>query len=133
MKKVFISLLLVVLVLFGCAPKQNVVEEVKEKIEKSETFILYVSSSTCSACATFQPILDGVVTNYDLEYVYWENNDVSVEDRELIILDLIQIPEKDFATPLLILIKEGQLVDYSVGSISYSRLKDMFIKNGFIE
>ena len=64
MKKILIVLVIFSFMLTGCSENKELIDisydELSEKINKKESFVLYVGSSSCSHCADFKPILEKV-------------------------------------------------------------------------
>ena len=75
MKKVLIIMMVVLsLTLTGCKKSKDLIEisydELREKIENKDSFVLYVGSSECSHCAEYRPILEKVIYKYSLDVYY---------------------------------------------------------------
>lgn len=131
MKKIVI-LLVGLMVLAGCSSKNQGIE-VKEKVENKESFVLYISSTTCAACLDFKPTLKEVAKNYDVDYYDWVINQDSLSpDEKMAIISQIGLPT-NIGTPTLAIIKEGKLIDFNSGGLSYDRLKDFFAKHDIIK
>ena len=74
MKKILIVLVIFSFMLTGCSENKELIDisydELSEKINKKESFVLYVGSSSCSHCADFKPILEKVIKKYKLNVYY---------------------------------------------------------------
>ncbi len=75
MKKIFIMLIaLFSIFITGCnnttSLKEISYDELAQKIENKDSFVLYVGSSECSHCAEYKPILEKVINKYKLEVYY---------------------------------------------------------------
>ena len=106
--------------------------EIIEKMDNKEDFILVFTHSTCSHCVTYKPKLKEIAEDYDI-YVYYINLDSdSIKDRTKFL--------KDFnltgATPTTIFIKDGKeasLLNRLEGDLSTKKVVERFKKMGFIE
>lgn len=75
MKKIIIVMLIMSSFLFiGCSNDKDLKEisydDLRNKIESKESFVLYVGSSSCSHCAEFRPKLEKVINKYKLDVYY---------------------------------------------------------------
>lgn len=74
MKKILILIVTMSIVFTGCKSDSKLIDisydELATKIEKKESFVLYVGSSECSHCANFKPELEKVVNKYNLKVYY---------------------------------------------------------------
>lgn len=57
-------------------------DEILDKIDKKENFVLCVSSTTCSHCAQFKPKLKEVANQYKVELYYTDVDKYSDEDKK---------------------------------------------------
>lgn len=51
------------------------VEEIEEKLEKGEDFVLYIGRETCPGCVEFVPVLEEVVKTNKLNVLYLDSTD----------------------------------------------------------
>lgn len=133
----FILILLIITILFkNDNNKGELIEltynNVIEKIDNEEDFILVISQSTCSHCATYKPKLINIAKNYNIN-IYYINIDLENNDIKTKFL-------KDFnlsgATPTTIFIKKGtetSLLNRIEGDVSEKKIIEKFKKMGFIE
>lgn len=82
MKKILIVITAILcLTLTGCKKGVDLIEinydELADKIENKDSFVLYVGSSSCSHCANFKPILEKVINKYKLDVYYINMADLS--------------------------------------------------------
>lgn len=72
MKKI-LTVLILVLLLTGCG-KSNITsisyDELQNKIDNKDTFVLYVGSSSCSHCSAYKPVLEKVLKKYNINIFY---------------------------------------------------------------
>lgn len=106
--------------------------EVKEKVINKESFILVITQTTCSHCATYKPKLKEVAKDYNIN-VYYISLDLEKDADKRAFL-------KEFnfngATPTTIFIKKGtedSVLNRLVGDVSEKKIVEKFKKMGFIE
>lgn len=133
---VLLILIMAFLVFAKVFNKSNLIElnvdEVIEKLENKETFILCVSQTICSHCNSYKPKLEKISKEYDLEIFYIDIDKYSKEQKELF-RDNVSFNGN---TPVTIFFKEGDEVTTSnriSGNVSSEKIIDKLKKNGFIE
>jgi predicted bacteriocin transport accessory protein len=105
-------------------------EELLEKLENKESFLLCVSSTTCSHCASFKPKLKEVAEDYEVEIYYTDINLYSEEDNEN-----FRNTYKIDGTPTTLIFKDGKeesVMSRLEGDVSKSKVINVLDKYGFI-
>lgn len=107
-------------------------QEVLDKVENEDDFILAVSQSTCSHCATYRPKLQEIAKDYgiDIFYIDYDTESTKNQDKFLKEFDL------SGATPTTLFIKNGKevsILSRIEGDLSESKVIAQFKKMGFIE
>lgn len=105
-------------------------KEIKEKINNKESFILVVSQSTCSHCASYKPKLELIAKDYGIDIYYIDYDKDSSKEEFLDDFDL------DGSTPITLFINDGEeksLLNRLEGDISKEKAIEKFKKMGFIE
>ena len=131
MKKILICLMTILLV--GCGnPKYTEInyEQLKQKLDNKDTFVLVFGSDTCSACASYEPIMQKVMKDKKIEIFYVNIHNLSDEGYSKIYSKFVIT-----ATPTTVFIKDGeQLSTYTriVGSAKYEDVVDSLIKYGYV-
>ena len=128
---VFISVLFITGCSFFSSYDEISYNEFKQMIRDNNSFILFVGSSTCSACGTYKVTLNKVIKKYNVDVKY---------------IDLSKLSEKESgefsasfpisATPTTIFIEKGKERDTFnriVGSVKYSKIINTFKENGYIK
>ena len=106
--------------------------EILEKIDNKESFILCVSASECTHCKSYKPKLKKISNDYNIKIYYTDVdkfNDGYYEEFK----DKFSF---DGGTPTTIFFKDGEEKTTATrieGDISIERTIDKFKKNGFIE
>lgn len=133
---VFVSLIVIVLVNSNNTKNGNLIEvryeDIINKTEDGDSFILVISQSTCSHCATYRPKLKEISRDYSLDiyYIDYDKEDKDIQNKFLDEFNL------SGATPTTIFIKDGKeasLLNRLEGDLSSSKVVEKFKKMGFIE
>ncbi len=119
MKKILAMSLSLSLLLSACSSKT--LTEVKpsvviDQFEQSETFVVYLGLSYCSACKIFRSIIETVMkTEDELEVLYIEYDkeiETEAEDLNLLITNHLQQKEAFlYSFPILYVVKDGLIID----------------------
>lgn len=136
MKKILLCLVMVLLVVSGCASKEEVsysyelsVQDVITKLENDETFIVYLGTTNCSACATFAPIAEKMNENYGTQIYHVELDLEKDEDLKNSLLEAMPVTY----TPSINIVVDGEIVDNYEGVLEYMDLKEFISEYGFVE
>ena len=102
--------------------------EYEEKLNKEDTFLLFLWQTGCSHCEDFEPKLKDVIAEYNLE-VYGLNLADLSED------EYAKVKNKTFisGTPTLVYLKNGKNEEKLVGDKSKQILLDFLTKIGYIK
>lgn len=107
-------------------------DEILEKVNSKEDFVLCVSASECTHCKSYKPKLKKISKDYDIKIYY---TDIDKFDEK----DYDEFKYKfsfDGGTPTTIFFKEGTEKTTATrieGDISIEKTIDKLKKNGFIE
>lgn len=133
---VILVLLLAFLIINKAISKGNLVEltydEFTEKIENEESFVLCVSRTTCSHCATYKPKLENVAKDYGIDLYYIDIDKYSEEEQD----EFEKIINFNDSTPTTVFLKNGKETTASNrinGDVSTSRIIDKLKSNDFID
>lgn len=137
---VFALILLIVIILsifiFNFSFKKGLhelnVQDVKEKIDNKESFILCISATYCSHCKEYKPKLEEVSKKYNLDIYYIDFDKYSKDEQDLF-RDYISF---DGSTPVTLFIKNGEeetTVNRINGNVSTDKIINKFKSNGFIK
>ena len=141
-KKVFIisicSLILIILfiIAFNYYSRPRLYEldvnQVKEKIDNKESFILCISATYCSHCKEYKPKLEDISKEYRMDIYYIDFDKYSDEEQSLF-RDYVSF---DGSTPVTLFIKNGKeetTVNRINGNVSKDKIISKFKSNGFIK
>lgn len=108
--------------------KEITYKEIVKKRDNNENFILIVSRSNCSHCATYKPKVEKVAEENDITVYYIDTDTLSNKAEFLTEFNL------DGATPITLFFKDGKetLLNRIEGDTSPKKIKDQFKKMGFI-
>lgn len=141
-KKVFIIsiFLLLLIILFVFVFNYNSrsrlyeidVNQVKNKIENKESFILCISATYCSHCKEYKPKLEDISREYKMN-IYYINFDKYSEKEQELFRNYISF---DGGTPVTLFIKNGEeetTVNRINGNVSKDKIISKFKNNGFLK
>ena len=107
-------------------------DEIIEKTNNKDDFILVFTHSTCSHCVTYKPKLKEIANDYNI-YVYYINLDSdTIKDRNKFLKEF----NLSGATPITIFIKDGKevsLLNRLEGDLPTKKVVERFKKMGFIK
>jgi len=138
MKRILTLLFSVVLmmVMVGCSSKLSTYQEVSlddlyQKLEKKDSFILTIGSADCSHCASFQPKMETVIKIHQVTVFYIDTSKLDkTEYRKL-------IQKLNFTgTPTTMFFKDGKetsMSDRIEGDKDIETIERKMKKNGYIE
>jgi len=108
------------------------IEQVIEKVENKDSFVICISRTDCSHCQSYKPKLDKISKKYDLEIFYIDidkySNDEQNKFRNYISFDN--------STPVTAFIKEGEETTTSnriFGNVNSDKIIKKLKNNGFIK
>lgn len=116
--------------------KSNLVElsynEVIEKINNKDTFILVISQTTCFHCARYKPIIDEIAKKHNLT-VYFVESDLFSEEEGKNFITYINFD----STPVTVFLKNGEEISAATringDDVSVEEIESKLKSNGFID
>ena len=133
---VILVLLVAFLIINKAISKGDLVEltydEFTEKIDNEESFVLCVSRTTCSHCATYKPKLENVAKDYGIDLYYIDIDKYSDEEQE----EFVKVINFNDTTPTTVFLKNGKETTASNrinGDVSTNRIIDKLKSNDFID
>ncbi len=134
MKKILL-LIIGVFLLTGCSTVKTYDEisykSLKKMLDNKENFVLFIGSTTCSACDSYKITLNKVIEKYKVDIKYIDLSKLS-EDDEGELISKFPIS----GTPTTIFIEDGEEKDtYNRidGSVKYSKIVEKLKKNKYIK
>ena len=106
--------------------------EIKEKINNKDNFILLVSRTTCSHCLEYKPKIKNIAKKYNITIYYIDYDEESKKNQDKLLKDL----DLDGSTPITMFFKKGKetsLMDRLNGDLSESKALEKIKKMGFIK
>ena len=131
MKKILI--IICALFLVGCSnPKYTELscDDLFTKLENKDTFVLVFGSDTCSACKSYEPTMQKVMKDTNLEIFYINLHVLSDEDYSKIYSSYVVT-----STPTTLFFKDGvetSTYDRIVGAVDYDEVIKKLEKLGYI-
>lgn len=106
-------------------------KQLNEMLENKESFILFIGSSTCSACAVYRETLNEVINEYNVDVKYIDLHALSDEDN-VAVTNLFPIS----GTPTTVFITNGEEKDtYNriSGNVAKSKIVEKLKENDYIK
>lgn len=143
-KKINLILLFILIIcpiclfLTGCEKEDNkhlkliTYNELIEKKENKEDFILIISASTCSHCMSYKPKVKEVAKKNDIIVFYFDIDIFDTEEEQDKFLAEFKLTGE---TPMTLFFKNGQeisILNRLVGDKSIDNITNTFKKMGFI-
>lgn len=97
----------------------------------SDLSIIYIARPTCGYCQQQEPIVKNLVYLHNIKVNYLNTDELS-EDGFDKLIESDEYFSEGFGTPLIILVKDNQIVDKSEGYHTKSELVEFFQTNGLI-
>lgn len=142
-KKILILVIICLIILIGAfiadrfLAKSYLVEikydDVIEKLDNKESFVLLISQTTCNHCNTYKPKLKSVAKKHEC-FIYYIDVDLLDEDKYEDLNKRISF--KTSGTPLTIFFKNGEettVANRIVGAESKEVVENKLKSNGFIK
>lgn len=111
-------------------------EDVVNLFDSKETQVIYIGRSTCGYCVKFLPVLQQAQKDFGYTTKYLDITTVTTEEQQnaLIAKDndegFLQTNLVAGYTPMVILVKDGKLVDGTVGYTEYDEFAKFLTDNG---
>lgn len=106
--------------------------EIIEKLDNKETFILCISRTTCIHCNNYKPKLKKVASKYNIKIYYTNVDNYTKKELE----DFSSRISFDGSTPVTLFIKDGEEKTTATrieGDVSVNKIIDKLKKNSFIK
>lgn len=137
MKKLFICLLISLLFLTGCHKKEKGIttlkaQQVIDKYENGDSFMLYVGQGACDFCKEYSDTLKHIIEVYDINIYYFSYDEI--EENETLVNRLIN----DYLyqlhdTPTSYVVINGKSQENIVGNMTYTEVKQWLARYDLIK
>ena len=111
---------------------KNLWEKAIEYVKEDGYKVLYIGRDNCSYCVLFEPEIELVSEEGDIEYLYINTNKLKSSHLSKL-LDNLEINEADFGTPYLVISKDGEIINQKAGYMPEDHLFEYLKENGVIE
>lgn len=140
MKRIFILMIVLLFVLMGCSSNDGSinyvdVNQLNEKIENEDDFVLILGLDTCSACIAYKPTLEEVVNNKDFDLYYLQIKDSWSDSakQEVIAYFMNELDYTIMGTPSTFFIKDGEIEDDIMGDVPYLEILGLLQEKGYVQ
>lgn len=107
-------------------------EKYDELINSDEKEIIVIAQTGCTYCESAKPVLNSMAEKYDLEINWLNITDLS-EEEQANITNSLDIFSEDFGTPLMMIVKNKEVVDSITGYENQEQYETFFKENDFIK
>lgn len=126
---------IVIAIIFGSVyeghKSDNYLKDFYSAFESSENKLVMIGRDNCSWCQLFKPYLDFMSENYGFEYLYVNTNELTSGTLKKL-LKTVGVDEKEFGTPLTLVVKDSEVVDSLNGYVDEPKLFEFLKKYDFI-
>lgn len=98
----------------------------------SEGKLVLLARPTCSYCMIATPIIQSIMKEYNIEVSYLNTDNFTSDDQTAFVKSNEEF-STGFGTPMLLLVKENQIVDKIDGMTDSAHYIEFFQKNGYIK
>ena len=136
MKKIGL-IAMVILGLFGITGCQKYTtyteisyQQLKEKMDAKDTFVLVVGSATCTACSNYKMTMEQVIKAKQVEIFYIDLNKLTSEEDAKLYSEFVVT-----SSPTTIFFDKGEqepVINRIVGSADYDKIIEALEKRGYL-
>lgn len=113
-------------------------KEYRKLLGGTDASLIYIASPTCGYCAKQLPIMEDLVSEYDVDVYYL--NTASLTEKEVDELYSVygDVQEKNYEqeglrTPTMLIVQEGKLLEMNLGAMELDKLVDWLGNYALIE
>lgn len=111
---------------------QKIIEDFHNYIDTEDTKLVYIGRDNCSYCQLFQPELDLISDEYDVDYLYINTN--KLKDKHFSeLLEELKADTEKFGTPYLAIVKDGKKIADRAGYLSEDALFEYLKEQNIID
>lgn len=140
MKKIFMLMIVLLFVLMGCSSKSGEinyvdVNQLNDKIENGDDFVLVLGLDTCSACIAYKPTLEELVNNKDLDIYYLQLKASWSDSAKQEVIDYFsdKLDYPIMRTPTTFFIKDGEIEDDIIGEVPYLEILGLLQEKDYVQ
>lgn len=97
----------------------------------SEEKLVLFARPTCSYCKIAEPIIQNIAYKYNFE-IYYVNTDELADDEQEKLINSNTYFSEGYGTPLLLIVKDGEIVDKIDGLTDTEHYLDFFEYYGYV-
>lgn len=140
MKKIFMLMIVLLFVLMGCSSKNGEISyidinQLNEKIENSDDFVLVLGLDTCTACIAYKPTLEELVNNKNLDIYYLQLKASWSDSAKQEVIDYFsdELNYSIMSTPTTFFIKDGEIEDDIIGDVPYLEILGLLQEKDYVQ
>lgn len=114
------------------------IDEYLEKMNQEESSIIYVARPGCSWCQKESPIIKKIGGQYNLTINYlntdpfWDSDANDYTEEGMKFINSSDKYAEGYGTPNTIIVGNGEIIDGEFSYVDEATLKELFVRNGFI-
>lgn len=112
--------------------RQKIVDDFNAAYSSKTEKLIYLGRPGCSACISFKPTLEKVMSDYKLTYLDINTDNIS-ENQVRDMVEKLDLKWDNFGTPTIAIVKNNKVVKSNIGVISEDALITFLKKAGMIE
>lgn len=109
-------------------------DDLSKVASSSEPQVIYIGRSTCGYCVAFLPTLQKAQSEYGYTTQYLDITKITTEEQQNALLaydnDSKILSDNFGSTPMVLIVKDGKLVNGTVGYEEYDTFADFLEENG---
>ena len=134
-KILFIIMATLLFITTGCGKETTYhevkIDELTKMVENKESFVLVIGSETCSACESYKPTMEKIISKYNIRINYINIYPLSNEEKAKLLTYAYYAN-----TPTTVYFEKGEATDTHnrlVGAVDYDTVVASLKKNGYIK
>lgn len=109
------------------------IDEYLSLINEDKQNIILIARPTCGYCEKFTPILKQAMDDMNLTINYIDTDKLTQDDWTKFEASLTYLTSEEWGTPLVLIVKNGEVVADNGGYVELSTIKAFFKANGYGE
>ena len=133
-KLLFVIIGVLLFLVTGCGEKEYhevTIDDLTKMVEAKESFVLVIGSETCSACESFKPTMERIITKYNIRINYINVYPLNEEEKAKLLSYVYYN-----STPTTVYFEDGKVTETHnrlTGAVTYDKVVESLKKNGYIK
>ena len=109
------------------------VSDYLDVLQSEDKNIVFIGRPTCSYCVKLKPHLEEIADENNLKIYYVNIDEMSEEDTDKFFSSTDAFDKENLSTPMVLITKDGKVIDSNTGYMEKSKYEDFFKKNELIK